>query len=83
MECLLTFDALVLFSGDSDFAALLQRIRGQGKRTVLISRKGHVAKKLFLVTDQYFDIIDLRSALLRISPRKRQEPRPRAGSGSG
>lgn len=40
------FDTLVLLSGDSDFAALLDTAKESGKRVIVMSTKGHVAKEL-------------------------------------
>lgn len=67
------FETMILFSGDCDFAYLLDFVRASGKRTILFSRKGHVAKELFPATDGYFDIIDFRHDFLRIVPNKSQK----------
>lgn len=40
------FDALILMSGDSDFAPLLDAVKAQHKRVLVMSTKGHVAKEL-------------------------------------
>ncbi len=40
------FDTLVLLSGDSDFAALLDTAKEARKRVIVMSTKGHVAKEL-------------------------------------
>ena len=40
------FDTLVLFSGDSDFAYLLDLLKLEGKRVIVVSMRGHVAKEL-------------------------------------
>ena len=40
------FDTLVLLSGDSDFAALLDTAKEAKKRVIVMSTKGHVAKEL-------------------------------------
>lgn len=40
------FDSLVLMSGDSDFAPLLDAVKAQNKRVIVMSAKGHVAKEL-------------------------------------
>lgn len=40
------FDTLILMSGDSDFAPLLDAIKTQHKRVLVMSTKGHVAKEL-------------------------------------
>ena len=40
------FDTLILMSGDSDFAPLLDAVKIQRKRTLVISTKGHISKEL-------------------------------------
>ena len=40
------FDTLILMSGDSDFAPLLDAVKAQHKRVLVMSTKGHVAKEL-------------------------------------
>ena len=40
------FETLVLMSGDSDFAPLLDAVKAQYKRVLVMSTKGHVAKEL-------------------------------------
>ena len=46
LENLEKFDSLILFSGDSDFAPLLKRVKEHGKRVIVASTKDHVAKEL-------------------------------------
>lgn len=69
-----TFDTIILFSGDCDFAYLLDTLRGLGKKAVLFSCKGHVAKELFPAVDCYFDIVDFRNELLRITAKNAKNP---------
>jgi len=40
------FDTLILMSGDSDFAPLLDAVKARHKMTLIMSTKGHVAKEL-------------------------------------
>lgn len=40
------FDTLILMSGDSDFAPLLDAVKIQNKRTLVMSTKGHISKEL-------------------------------------
>ena len=40
------FDSLILMSGDSDFAPLLDAIKAQHKRVLVMSTKGHISKEL-------------------------------------
>lgn len=53
------FDTLILMSGDSDFAPLLDAVRVQSKRILVMSTKGHVAKEL-LDRAKYINIKKLR-----------------------
>jgi len=59
------FDTLVLFSGDGDFAYLLENLRRKGKIVLVISAKHHIAKELIVNSDKYIDIKKLRSYLER------------------
>ncbi len=59
------FDTLVLFSGDSDFAYLIGRLRRKNKRIVVVSAKYHISKELIMNSDKYFDIKKLRPYLER------------------
>ncbi len=40
------FDTLILMSGDSDFAALVDAVKAQKKRVIVMSTKGHISKEL-------------------------------------
>jgi len=40
------FDTLILMSGDSDFAPLLDAVKAQHKRVLVMSTKGHISKEL-------------------------------------
>ena len=40
------FETLILLSGDSDFAPLLDTVKQAGKRVIVASTKGHIAKEL-------------------------------------
>ena len=71
------FDTFILFSGDCDFEYLIKYLRGKGKRVIVFSRSGHVAKELPPASNRYFDIIDFRFDLLKIhikSKRTGQKP---------
>lgn len=64
------FDTFVLFSGDSDFVYLLQRLKRLGKHIIVISRRGHVADELRTSPDVdfYIDYWKLRTYFLRKKP---------------
>jgi uncharacterized LabA/DUF88 family protein len=41
-----SYATAVLFSGDSDFATPIDRIKRNGKRIIVVSTRGHIAKEL-------------------------------------
>ena len=57
-----TFDTLVLFSGDSDFAYLLDLLKRDAKKVVVVSMRGHVAREL-LERAKYISLSQLRSVI--------------------
>lgn len=50
------YDTAVIMSGDSDFVSLVNLIRGQKKKVIVISTRGHVAKDLVSASDHYCPI---------------------------
>lgn len=54
------FDSMVLMSGDSDFAPLVDAVKKAGKRVVVMSTKDHVAREL-LERAKYINLRKLRS----------------------
>lgn len=56
------FDTLILMSGDSDFAPLLDAIKAQYKRVLVISTKGHIAKEL-LERAKYINLKKLKDQI--------------------
>lgn len=70
------YDTLVLFSGDSDFAYLLQLLRKEGKRIIVVSTRGHVSREL-IVLAKYLDLPKLRNLIGRAQKIKEpDEPAP-------
>lgn len=65
------YDTFVLFSGDSDFAYLIRFLRKKGKRTVVISQRGHVSKELICATEVYRDIYKFRNEFLVTSNKQK------------
>ena len=59
------YDTLILFSGDSDFNYLIQRLREMGKKVVVFSTRYHVAKELIYSCTHYYDINKFKQELLR------------------
>ncbi len=59
------FDTLVLMSGDSDFAPLLDTVKSKHKRAIVMSTKGHIAKEL-LERAKYINLKKLRDHIARL-----------------
>jgi uncharacterized LabA/DUF88 family protein len=55
-----TFDTLVLMSGDSDFSPLLDHLKKENKRIIVVSARGHVAVEL-LSRAKFVEIGKLRA----------------------
>lgn len=59
------FETLVLMSGDSDFAPLLDSVKKVGKRVLVMSTKGHISKEL-LDRAKYINLKKLKNELMLI-----------------
>lgn len=57
------FDTAILISGDSDFAVLLEKLKKAGKRVIVMSTRGRVAKELLNIAK----FVDLRKLQDQIS----------------
>lgn len=55
------YEAILLFSGDSDFDYLVKELRKGGKRVTVVSLKHHVSKELIASADYYLDLRKIRS----------------------
>jgi len=53
------YKTILLFSGDSDFAYLIDLLKKQGKRVVVFSTRGHISKDL-LDRAKYIDLRKLK-----------------------
>ena len=60
-----TFDTFILFSGDSDFAYLLDLLKQDGKRVIVVSMRGHIAREL-IVRAKYIALPKLRSVIEKV-----------------
>lgn len=56
------YDSALLFSGDSDFAIVLDRIKSKGKRILVFSTRGHIALEL-IERAKYIDLRKLKDKL--------------------
>ena len=54
------YDTLLLFSGDSDFAYLIDLLKAKGKKIIVFSTRGHVSKEL-LERAKYVDLRKLKN----------------------
>lgn len=53
------YDTAVLFTGDSDFLALVTHLRNSGKKVYIFSCKNNISEELRTGGDGYFDVLDL------------------------
>lgn len=66
---------LVLVSGDSDFAYLLEILKRKGKKLIVISARGHISKELIINSDYYVPLESLKEKIAR----KKNHPAIKAG----
>lgn len=70
-----SFDTLILFSGDSDFAYLLDLLKKDGKRVIIVSMRGHVSREL-LERGKYIALPKLRGLIEWTGNSKGRTSRP-------
>jgi len=51
------YDTAVLFTGDSDFLALVTHLRTNGKKVFILSTKNNISEELRTGGDGYFDLL--------------------------
>ncbi len=51
------YNTAVLFSGDSDFLALVTHLRNNGKKVYIFSSKNNISEELRTGSDGYFDVL--------------------------
>ena len=56
------YDTAILMSGDSDFAIVLDKLKQAGKRVIVISTRGRIAKEL-LERAKYIDLRKLKNEI--------------------
>ena len=79
IQNLSSYDTAILMSGDSDFAPLIDHIKSQHKRILVMSVKGHVSKEL-LERAKYINLKKLRHNIELVEENK--IPPHKAGRGS-
>ncbi|MBI5405796.1 NYN domain-containing protein [Candidatus Kaiserbacteria bacterium] len=67
------FETLILFSGDSDFAYLLDLLKQKGKYVIVVSMRGHISREL-LQRAKYVPLPKLRHLIEKI--KEPDEPAP-------
>ncbi len=56
------YQTIALFSGDSDFSYLLERLKQDYEiNSLVFSTRGHISRELILSADKYFDIRKFRA----------------------
>ena len=53
------YDTAVLFTGDSDFLALVNYLRNGGKKVFIFSSKNNISQELRTGGDGYFDVLNI------------------------
>lgn len=56
------YDTAILVSGDSDFAAPIDRIKHAGKRIIVMSTRGHIAREL-LERAKFLDLRKIKNEI--------------------
>jgi len=54
------YDIAVLFSGDSDFLALVTYLKNRGKKVYIFSSKNNISEELRTGGDGYFDVLNIK-----------------------
>lgn len=60
-----SYDTLVLFSGDSDFEALVKTLKTEGRKVIVVSTKHHVSRELVKSCSQYLDLRRIKEKVVR------------------
>jgi uncharacterized LabA/DUF88 family protein len=67
------YDIAVLFTGDSDFLALITYLRVRDKKVYIFSTKNNVSRELRTGGDGYFDVLEIHSDIWRGELKHRQK----------
>lgn len=59
MQYINEYDTAALFTGDSDFLALITYIKNKGKKVYIFSSKNNISQELRTGGDGYFDVLSL------------------------
>jgi len=67
------YDIAVLFSGDSDFLALINYLRNHNKKVYVFSSKNNVSEELRTGADGYTDVLDVKDEIWGKDLKRRAE----------
>jgi uncharacterized LabA/DUF88 family protein len=78
------YDTAVLLSGDADFERPLQLLRARGKKFLVMSTQGFVAREIRAVAGMHFmDFQEIREHVEKQQVYQQQQPQQQQGPGSG
>lgn len=60
------FDTAILASGDSDFEPVIEHLRSIKKKVIVVSARGHVAKELVKLANDYLPLEKLKREIMRV-----------------
>lgn len=60
------YDIAVLASGDSDFEPAVEYLRSIGKKVIVVSARGHIARELIRRANQYVPLEKLKNEIMKI-----------------
>jgi len=63
----------ILFSGDSDFLALVSHLRNRGKKVYIFSAKNNISEELRTGGDGYFDVLNIEDDIWGKQLKHREE----------
>ena len=59
------YDTAILFTGDSDFSALVRYIQRNGREVYVFSSRDNISRELLICSDDYFDISKIKEDIWR------------------
>jgi len=63
LDYLQEFSTAVLLSGDSDFAPVIERMKENNKKVIVMSSKHHISRELIRLSDKYINLKKLRDKI--------------------
>jgi uncharacterized LabA/DUF88 family protein len=59
------YDTMIIFSGDSDFLAIINFVKSRGKKVFVFSSKNNISKELVSASNKYYDILTIEEDIWR------------------